>query len=75
MIRGALRRFLWFTVISAFAYGDGTTIAALCSYNSTIERKREKGKRKKKKKEKKRCVEVGRDLACLCISRHIRNHL
>lgn len=59
MIRGALRRFLWFTVISAFAYGGGTTIAALCSYNSTIERKREKGKGKRKKKKREKKVRRG----------------
>lgn len=79
MIRGALRESLWFTVISAFAYGSGTTIAVYVRITrQQKERKREKyegGERKKKEKE--RCVEVGRDLAwfCLCISRHIRNHL
>lgn len=74
MIRGALRRCLWFTVISAFAYGSGTTIAVYLRITRQWEKERERGERKK---EKERCVEVGRHLAwlCLCISRHIRDHL
>lgn len=40
-IRGALRRSLWFTVISAFAHSGGTADrSGLRSYNSAIEKKR-----------------------------------
>jgi len=41
-IREALRRSLWFTVISAFSYGSGTTIA---TYVRTTRRQREREKR------------------------------
>lgn len=79
MIRGALRRCLWFTVISAFAYGSGMTIAVyvrITWQRREREKKREK-KRGERKKEEEKCVEVGRHLAwlCLCTSRHIRDHL
>jgi len=70
-LRGSLRRFLWFTVISAFAYGGGMADhSGLRSYNSTTERKRRKRKRKEGAS---RWAEISR--GSVCASRHIRSHL
>lgn len=58
MIRGVLRRSLWFTVISALAYGSGTTIAVYVRITrQQRERKRsrmEEGERKKRKRKVRR---------------------
>jgi len=51
-ICGALRRFLWFTVISAFAYGGGTVYmyTTIAAYVRITWRQRERGGRERERK-------------------------
>lgn len=69
MIRGALRRSLWFTVISAFTYGSGTTIAVyvrITRQHRERERRREGREKKKGKKGASGWAEIS-----LCVYRAI----